>query len=721
MGDGAIGEPVVLARVGRLHIGSLLIEPADCVVRDEAGQEEALEPRVMQVLVVLVRAEGAPVSRGELIASCWGGRIVSNDAVTRVISILRKLAMGLGGGSFEVETLNKVGYRLRAAPAPTTMPAPVTLPHMTEPEQKAFASNRRSLLTLGVGGLAMIGAGWWITRPNATKRAVSAETTLAVVPFTADAADRDLVQIARGTGDAIRNDLGRVPGLQLTDHASARSGRSMADAQAGPAMALAASLERRGDDLHLIMTLTDPRSGDQLWSAAIDGPRTNPSDLARDAAGAVIEHLVLLLPAAAWPRAAQSLRSDPEAYRLSTEARSLCDDVRERLLAGQPDEAQHLADRAAALVTQALAINPEHPDALVVLAQLTRNGWSQALAARKLTTQQRVEQARALLRRALRSDPRNAGAMTGLADIYRRFGWRWDDADILFRHALANDPINADAHWSYSHELVTLGRARDGLDQVCALLAIDHTHLWRRITLPRMLYCFGARDRALAAYYRELGALPGNPFLLWEIYYLFVAEGSGAGLSDFIERLERTGPEGAMSASVEAIIARARAALDGMAGRPAALLAILDAERNNLDTNTLTHATLGGRARDDLGFILAIEYAHAGQYDRAIALLDQALAAMSVYWVPSLPFGNAPFPPAMQKDPRFQALWKRDPRLADAVERRQQAASTGQMATALPDGSIMRPEIDSALDARIEAALMLLPPGRGMEGTKLTA
>ena len=59
-----------------------------------------------------------------------------------------------------------------------------------------------------------------------------------------------------------------------------------------------------------------------------------------------------------------------------------------------------------------------------------------------------------------------------------------------------------------------------------ALLAIDHAHLWRRITLPRMLYCFGARDLALAADYRELGALPGNPFLLWEIYYLFVAEGS---------------------------------------------------------------------------------------------------------------------------------------------------------------------------------------------------
>ena len=707
MGDVAVGEPVVLARVGPLRVGSLLVEPADCVVRGEAGREEALEPRVMQVLVVLVQAGGAPVSRDELIASCWGGRVVSSDAITRVVSILRKLARDIGGGSFEVETLNKVGYRLRATPVP------VDPPEIAPPELAAIAPNRRGLLAWGAGGLALFGAGLWMSKPNAARRAIPAEMALAIVPFTADAADRELGRIAQGTGDAIRNDLGRVPGVRIVGQVpgatASPSGRSGIDAHAAPAMELAASLERRGDDLHLIMTLTDSRSGDQLWSAAIDGRRTNPSDLARDAAGAVIEHLVLLLPAAAWPTATQGLRSDPEGYRLSIEARALCDDVRERLLAGKPDEAQQLADRAAALVAQALAINPEHPDALVVLAQLTRNGWSQALAAQKLTTQQRVERAQALLRRALRSDPRNAGAMTGLADIYRRFGWRWDDADTLFRHALANDPVNADAHWAYSHELATLGRARDGLEQVFALLAIDHAHLWRRITLPRLLYCFGARDHALEAYYRELGALPGNPFLLWEIYYMFVAEGSGAGLSDFIERLDRMRPEGEIPASVEAIIARSRAALDAMAGRPAALLAILDAERRNLDTDTLTHATLGGRARDDIGFILAIEYAHAAQYDRAIALLDQALAAMSVYWISSLPFGNAPFPPEMRRDPRFQALWQRDPRLADAVRRRQQAASSGQMATALTDGTVTRPDIDPALGARIEAALAFFP------------
>jgi len=717
MTDGANSEPVVLARVSALRIGSVQVDPARCLLRDDAGRDEAIEPRVMQVLVALARADGAPVSRDELIASCWAGRVVSNDAVTRIISILRKLAKDFGQGSFEVETLNKVGYRLNV---PTAAPvAPEVVPPEAGPEAAGIAPSRRGLLALGgAAGLAMLGAGWWVSRPGPARSAVSDGQILIVAPFTADPADQGLAQIAQGASDAVRNDLGRMPGLRVVDDltssvvAGARMPAQRIVARTGATQALAASLVRDGEKLRLILTLTDLRSGDQLWSGTVDGARANPSDLARDAAGAVIEHLVLTLPAASWTRAAQVLRSDPEAYRLSLEARSLCDDVRERLLAGQADEAQALADRAAMLVGQALAIDAEHADALVVLAQLTRNGWSHALAARKQTTQQRVEQARGLLRRALRSDPRNAGAMAGLADIYRRFGWRWDDADTLFRHALANDPGYADAHWAYSHELATLGRARDGLDQVFALLGIDHDRLWRRITLPRLLYNFGARDQAIAAYYRELGALPGNPFLLWEIYYLFVAEGSGPGLTGFVEQLGQMHAGRAMPESAGAIVARSRAAIDAMSGRPAALLAILDAERESLDTDTLAHATLGGRARDDLGFILAIEYACAGHYDRAIALLDQALAAMSVYWVSSLPFGVSPFPAAMRRDPRFQALWQRDPRIADAVQRRRRAASVGQMATVWPDGTTTRPRIDGPLRARIEAAMALLPAGK---------
>jgi tetratricopeptide (TPR) repeat protein len=66
----------------------------------------------MQVLVALARANHAIVTRDELIEYCWDGRIVTDDAINRVLSRIRQVAADIGGGSFCLETITKVGYRL---------------------------------------------------------------------------------------------------------------------------------------------------------------------------------------------------------------------------------------------------------------------------------------------------------------------------------------------------------------------------------------------------------------------------------------------------------------------------------------------------------------------------------------------------------------------------------------------------------------------------------
>ena len=113
--------PVDLAHTRPFQIGDVEIRPASReVVRGE--RREILEPRVMEVLVVLASADGAILTRDDLIAACWDGRAVSDDAISRVISRLR--ALGRDFGSFKVETITKVGYRLvehgtEAAASPT--------------------------------------------------------------------------------------------------------------------------------------------------------------------------------------------------------------------------------------------------------------------------------------------------------------------------------------------------------------------------------------------------------------------------------------------------------------------------------------------------------------------------------------------------------------------------------------------------------------------------
>ena len=72
---------VDLAREPSFRIGCLtVLPPLRQLIRTDSGAEEIVEPRIMEVLVVLARADGAIVTRDDLVRECWDGRAVSEDA-----------------------------------------------------------------------------------------------------------------------------------------------------------------------------------------------------------------------------------------------------------------------------------------------------------------------------------------------------------------------------------------------------------------------------------------------------------------------------------------------------------------------------------------------------------------------------------------------------------------------------------------------------------------
>jgi DNA-binding winged helix-turn-helix (wHTH) protein/formylglycine-generating enzyme required for sulfatase activity/dienelactone hydrolase len=102
-------RPVDLAQELDFTLGNLAVRPSSReVVR--GSEREILEPRVMQVLVLLARHRGQVISRDQLIEACWAGRVVGEDAINRCIARVRRLAETHGG--FSVETIARVGYRL---------------------------------------------------------------------------------------------------------------------------------------------------------------------------------------------------------------------------------------------------------------------------------------------------------------------------------------------------------------------------------------------------------------------------------------------------------------------------------------------------------------------------------------------------------------------------------------------------------------------------------
>jgi DNA-binding winged helix-turn-helix (wHTH) protein/tetratricopeptide (TPR) repeat protein len=152
--------PIHLAHARPFRLGEVEVYPSTRqIVRD--GRSETLEPRVMQVLVALAEARGTVLTRSALSDRCWEGRIVGENAIDRVISRIRQVAAGIGMGSFHLETITKVGYRLIIGDAPPASAVPIEPAVMTG---RTPAIGRRLVLG-GTVMLAAAGAGAaWLWR-----------------------------------------------------------------------------------------------------------------------------------------------------------------------------------------------------------------------------------------------------------------------------------------------------------------------------------------------------------------------------------------------------------------------------------------------------------------------------------------------------------------------------------------------------------------------------
>jgi DNA-binding winged helix-turn-helix (wHTH) protein len=169
--------PIDLAATPAFRLGPLEVRPSTREVRGEGGGERIAEPRVLQVLVALSQAGGAVVSRDTLVQRCWEGRFVGEDAINRAIAKARQLADLASPPAFAIETIPRVGYRLRVgAPGAHEPAAP------RAPTAGGLRLPRRGLIAGGAvaaGAAALVGLGAyrWL-RP-----APKADPLVAVLPF----------------------------------------------------------------------------------------------------------------------------------------------------------------------------------------------------------------------------------------------------------------------------------------------------------------------------------------------------------------------------------------------------------------------------------------------------------------------------------------------------------------------------------------------------------
>ena len=98
-----------------------------------------IEPRVMAVLVCLARHVGEVVTRDELCTEVWGGRVVSDEALSRCISLLRHVLDDNSREPRFIRTIARIGYTLVPIPEPlspesanASLPPAISAPPATE-------------------------------------------------------------------------------------------------------------------------------------------------------------------------------------------------------------------------------------------------------------------------------------------------------------------------------------------------------------------------------------------------------------------------------------------------------------------------------------------------------------------------------------------------------------------------------------------------------------
>lgn len=146
------------------------VHPELHLIRDKvSGTDTKLEPRLMQVLELLVKDAGGLVSRELLIREVWDNYGGAGEALNHAIAQLRKALQDTEKDL--IQTVPKKGYTIKAS---------ISYPASASPKRS------RRFPVAGIAVLLVVSAGfWWFAKPAPEKK-VSYEKVSAAPEETAE-------------------------------------------------------------------------------------------------------------------------------------------------------------------------------------------------------------------------------------------------------------------------------------------------------------------------------------------------------------------------------------------------------------------------------------------------------------------------------------------------------------------------------------------------------
>ena len=438
-----------------------------------------LEPKVLDVLLHLLRQRARLVSKEELLREVWPGVHVTESALTRAVSLARA---ALGDSASEprvIETVPGRGYRWKApvetlepeAAAPIAPRAPADL----EPSRRSHPARRA--LAFAAAALAIaLGLAW--PRPLGWLLALSgsaippeapglpAEPSVVVLPFRDLSPDRAHGHLAEGITEDLTSTLGRFPALFVIARSSAYTyeGRMVPIEAIGRELGVRYAVEGsvRASDARLVVTsqLVDAGSGRQVWADRFEIDAADAAGVQGQLAEQIVAALGVRIAEAELGRLRNLSSDDSNAYELFLRARA------DFFAYTRESHA-----RAGQLLERALSLDPDYAPAVTYQSALELApyflGWD--------VSPGRVTRARALATRALELDPfaplpHTTLAMAHIADQ------RPEQAVEEVRIAVELGPSSDVCYGVQAAALAYAGRPFDGLRSLDRALRLNPRH-----------------------------------------------------------------------------------------------------------------------------------------------------------------------------------------------------------------------------------------------------
>ena len=490
---------------------------------------------------------------------------------------------------------------------------------------------RATLLAVSVSVIVLIALIGWAAYSYFGGKSARQIGSIAVMPFVNAGGNPDIEYLSDGLTESLINSLSKIPALSVKARSSVFSykGREVTPQQVAKDLSVEAVLNgrvvQRGDQIVLNVELVDAVTGNQIWGDQYTRRMTDLVALQSEIAGDVSGNLRAKLTGEERTKIARSHTANTDAYQLYLRGRHHWnkrrgEDVRKSIEFFQ----------------QAIDKDPTYALAYASLAE----AFILVPNYRIGSPQEYYPKARAAATKAIEIDESLAEAHNALASVTCNYDWKFADAERGWQRAIALNPNYATAHQWYGEFLLSMARYPEAIAEMRRAQELDPLSPIINGMMGVALMLSDQPEPALEQLKKTLELDPNFPRT-----HLYLAEWyQDAGryeeaIDEFSRHFSLAGGPAINIAEQAENIRRAY-----RTGGPKAYA------RAFAETIEKNQGPSGAPA-----FVLAGYWAHAGESDRAFAILERAYAAHDDS-ILSL------------KDPRLDPI-KSDPRYKDLLRR----------------------------------------------------